>query len=70
MYEWHDVGMDLFELARTFQADREREIEATMRRRRLLARSIAPSPDRGTTDPAAARLGSLGQAVSSPRTTR
>ena len=35
-YVRQTVAMDLFELARTFQADRRREIEAQTRRRQLL----------------------------------
>ena len=43
MYGCHDGGMLNFELARTIQADREREIEADLRSRRLLG------TDRSTT---------------------
>jgi hypothetical protein len=35
--------MDLIELTRTIQADREREIESSMRVRRLLARPTKPA---------------------------
>jgi hypothetical protein len=35
-YEPQDDGMDLIELTRTIQAEREREIESASRRRRLL----------------------------------
>lgn len=35
-YDWHSVVMDLFELARTVQADKDRAIAAESRRRLLL----------------------------------
>lgn len=72
MYERDDVGMDLFELARTFQADREREIASTMRRRRLLAPTppTRPGVDRDTRAEHAAASSGLGQSLSATRPAR
>ena len=36
-YGWQTVGMDLIELARTIQADRDRAIATEIRRRQLTA---------------------------------
>ena len=36
-YEWHAPGMDLFGLANTIQADKERQIAEAGRRHRFLA---------------------------------
>ena len=44
-YEPQTPGMDLIELTRTIQADREREIEAANRTRRLLAPDADPKSD-------------------------
>jgi hypothetical protein len=47
---WHAPRMDLFELARTIQHDRDRSIEQAVRTRRLLARRTdlpGPAPAAG-----------------------
>lgn len=73
MYEWHADVMDLFELARTFQADREREIASTLRRRRLLTPTQTGHPDVARserTDTSASSPTGLGQSLASTRSTR
>lgn len=70
MYGGDDGGMDLIELARSIQADRERDIASTMRRRRWLSQhhdaTIDTLPaDRGTRLPTR-----VGQSVPSTRSTR
>lgn len=44
-YDPQTDGMDLIESTRIIQADREREIEAAARDRRLLSPEGAPEPD-------------------------
>lgn len=43
-YDWQNPGMDLIELARTIQADRNRAIAAETRRRRLMDTTEATAP--------------------------
>ena len=43
MYEVQTPGMDLIELTRTIQADKERDIETASRNLRLLARDASPN---------------------------
>jgi hypothetical protein len=62
--------MELLELARTFQADRSREIEADIRRRRLLDRplqqtaatSLTAAPTDRRSDPSTSRTSPLSPA--------
>jgi hypothetical protein len=42
MYGWQTTGMDLIELARTIQADRNRAIATETRRRQLMTTDAAP----------------------------
>ena len=42
MYRWETPDMDLIELTRTIQAEKERDIETAGRNRRLLARDASP----------------------------
>ena len=42
-YACQTADMDLIELTRTIQAEREREIETTIRNRRLLAEPATPA---------------------------
>ena len=56
--------MDLIELARTFQADRSREIEASTRRRRLLQRPVTRAiPTEGNPAGPSSRTGTTGHSV-------
>jgi hypothetical protein len=43
-YEWDTSPMDLIELTRTLQADRERAMATESRRRRLMSTSEAAAP--------------------------
>lgn len=70
MYDGHHVAMDLIELARSIQADREREIASTMQRRRWLGQRQDTPLDTTPADRLARRLTRVGQSVPSTRSTR
>ena len=56
--------MDLIELARTYQADRSREVEASIRRRRLIQRPVTRAiPTDHDTASHSPRTGASGQSV-------
>ena len=63
--------MDLIELARTYQADRTREIEASTHRRRLLQRPVTRAiPTASTSASPTARTGTAGQSAAAAPSTR
>jgi hypothetical protein len=70
MYTDETDGMELLELARTFQVDRSRAIEADIRRRRLLDQTSQQTADTSLTaapvdrrsDPVTSRTTPLSQA--------
>lgn len=70
LYDWQDVHMDLIELARSIQADRERDIASTLQRRRWLTPTQAPAPDGRPADRATGAPSRVGQSVPSTRATR
>lgn len=70
MYGWHDACMDLFELARSIQADRERDIASTLQRRRWLTRTQHAARDTGPAGRATSIPARIGQSVPSSRPTR
>ena len=65
------VDMDLIELARTYQADRTREIEASTRRRHLLQRPATRAiPSDSTTAVQGSRPGAAAHSVATSPSTR
>lgn len=45
MYGWETPAMDLIELTRSIQADRQRQIDQETRRRRLMDRPSLPTTE-------------------------
>ena len=70
-FDRQTVDMDLIELARTYQADRTREIEASTRRRHLLQRPVTRTiPSESTTVAQSSRTGTAGHSVATSPSTR